>query len=305
MPVRATVVIATRNRCEDLLRAIESSVRQTATPEVLVLDDCSDDETVTEVRKQFPNVSLRSFPSARGCVVLRNVGARMAKGDYVFSIDDDAVFSSQHVVETTLANFDNARVGAIAIPLVEPNRSSQMLQSAPRKEGDWLTDSYIGTAYAVRRDLFIGLGGYREYLQHQGEERDFCLRLLAAGYVTKLGRGDPIYHFESQRRDYRRMDFFGRRNDVLFALQNVPSRQLVMHLAGTLGNGIIAAWRARRLRWMLCGMAAGLAEIAHVERRPVATRVYKLNRLLRKAKAVQLAEIISLLPSMALIRDLV
>jgi hypothetical protein len=100
-------------------------------------------------------------------------------------LDDDAVFSSPFVVEQTLLDFSHPRIGAVAIPYIEPHKANKEMQRAPTREDVWITASYIGTAHAVRRDVFLALGGYREHLVHQGEEGDFCLRMLAAEHEGK------------------------------------------------------------------------------------------------------------------------
>ena len=206
---RATVVIATKNRCDDLRRAISSAIAQTAKPEVIVVDDGSTDGTAEMVRAEFPGVRLECSNVSRGCIVQRNRGAFLASGEIIFSLDDDAQFSTVSVVEQTLKDFDDPRIGAVAVPYVEPKKTSRLMQSAPDAFGTWITNTFIGTAHALRRDLFLSLSGYREPLFHQGEEGDFTIRLLDAGYVVRLGRSDAIIHWESPIRDFQRMDFYG------------------------------------------------------------------------------------------------
>ena len=113
----------------------------------------------------------------------------MAEGDVIFSLDDDAVFSSRFVVEQTLRDFSHPRIGAVAIPYIEPHKANKEMQRAPTREDVWITASYIGTAHAVRRDVFLALGGYREHLVHQGEEGAFCIRMLAAEKPIADGGG--------------------------------------------------------------------------------------------------------------------
>jgi GT2 family glycosyltransferase len=122
------------------------------------------------------------------------------------------------------------------------------------------------------------LGGYREELFYMGEESDYCLRMLQAGYVTRLGRADPVAHHESAHRSTERMDFYGRRNDIIYAWQNVPMPYLPLHLGATILHGSVYAVRsARHPMRMFSGMFGGLAECfrGDFERRPVNSRIYR------------------------------
>src|SRR5688572_29422087 len=168
----ATVVVTTKNRRDELASAIKSALAQSVAAEVLVIDDGSTDGSAAMVRSQFPGVRLERYETSLGHIVRRNRAAQLAKSDIIISIDDDAVFFSPHTVAQTLAEFDHPRVAAVAIPYVEPRKSTVVLQQAPSAEGVFVTDDFIGTAHAVRKDVFLRLGGYREALVHQGEEMD-------------------------------------------------------------------------------------------------------------------------------------
>lgn len=292
-PFDATLVITTRNRKESLRGALASALAQTARLEVLVLDDGSNDGTSELVRQEFPGVHLHRFDKSAGLIQRRNDGARLASAPILFSIDDDAAFSSPNTVQQTLAEFDTDRVGAVAIPFVNVQGSAQINQRAPAP-GVFVTATFTGTAHALRRDLFLQLGGYRAQLIHQGEESDYCIRMLDLGYIVRLGTADPIHHFESPRRDFRRMDFYGRRNDVLFAWHNVPGAALLPHLAATTWNGVRFAVRQGRISPMLRGIAAGYFAMPITERsarRPVRRTTYRLFRELKVRGPLPLSQI--------------
>src|SRR4051794_13985700 len=117
----ASVVITSRNRKDDLLNAIDSCLTQSVPLEVLVFDDASTDGASAAILERFPpdrfpQVRLFTEPKAVGYIVLRNKGARLARSNFIFSIDDDAIFTTSTVVETTLKDFQHPRVGAVAIP---------------------------------------------------------------------------------------------------------------------------------------------------------------------------------------------
>jgi glycosyltransferase involved in cell wall biosynthesis len=271
-------------------------------PEVLVIDDGSGDSTSEMVRSEFPDVRLERSEDSCGYIFQRNRAASLVNGKVIFSIDDDAEFSSPNVIERTLQDFSDPRIGAVAIPYLESRNQDELYQSTPNAFDIWVTDRFVGTAHAVRRDVFLRLGGYREHFRHQGEEGDYCIRMLAAGYVTRLGRADAVCHYESPKRSSERMDFYGRRNDILFAWQNVPMPYLPLHLGATVLHGCAYAVRsAHHPRKMFAGMLSGFAECIRgdVKRRPVDSRIYHLSRELKKRGPLPLRSVIDRLPAIS------
>jgi len=279
-----SVVIATKNRKEDLRRAIASCLRQSAAPEILVLDDGSTDGTSEMVAREFPTVRLYRDRVSRSVVVQRNRGARLASGDIVVSIDDDAEFPSPHTIAQTLLEFSDPSVGAIAIPFINVTQGPEVLQQAPRRDGKFLIANFWGTAYAVRRQVFLELGGYREALGQEMEEEDFCIRMLDAGYFTVLGNADPIHHFFSPSRDNRWRNIRGARNRVLFCWYNVPMPDLLFHLPGICANRIMFGIRSGHVLEALRGIAEGFRDWLRQpgQRMPVSSATCREFRSLRR-----------------------
>ena len=74
-PPQATVVIVTKNRKDDLRRALASTFRQAGvTFDVLVFDDASTDGTPDMVRTEFPQARLHVAEVSTGHIVHRNRG---------------------------------------------------------------------------------------------------------------------------------------------------------------------------------------------------------------------------------------
>lgn len=295
--MKSTLVITTKNRKDDLRRAIASAARQTEPLEVIVLDDGSSDDTAEMVSREFPQVRLFRSETSIGLVAQRNRGANLASGDIIFSIDDDAEFSTPDVVAQTIGEFSHPSIGAVAIPYIEPKKSNICFQRAPDNRAVWITESFRGTAYAVKRDLFNEVGGFRADIVHQGEELDFCIRLLGKRRLVRLGTGDPILHYEAVRRDWGRMDYYGRRNDVLFAWRNVPFPYLPTHLMGTTFNGLRSAFSSNRYAQMLLGLGSAYRDIVfnRAEYSPVSKQTYRLHRILKKTGPRILQEVMHLL----------
>lgn len=291
--LQATVVITTKNRKEDLIKSLVSAFNQTVPLKVLVIDDGSTDGTYELVRREFPQVQIHRSDTSLGLIVQRNRAARLVETPILISIDDDAVFSTPTVIEATLREFNHPCVGAVAIPVVDVNRSPAIHQKAPEPDGIYATYSFIGTAHALRRDVFLALDGYREILIHQSEEEDYSIRMLNAGWITRCGNANPIHHFESPRRSWTRMDYFGARNKILYAWHNVPFPAVALQLPGRTGKALVFSLRPGRMLTRLRGLLDGyfLCLTSRAKRQPVKLAVYRLSRELKRLGAVPLNEI--------------
>jgi glycosyltransferase involved in cell wall biosynthesis len=296
----ATIAVTTRDRRDELRPLIESALTQTAAVEVLVIDDGSTDGTSDMVSAEYPQVVLERSETSLGLIEQRNRAATLAGGGVIVSIDDDARFTSPTTVEQTLRDFDHPRVGAVAIPFVDVRTSTRVLQEPPDRAGRWVTSSYIGTAHAVRRDVFLALGGYRGGLAQMVEEPDYCLRMLDRGFVTRLGRGDRIIHEESAKRDQKRITVLGRRNDILHGWHNVPMPYLLARLAKITAYSVIYPDARRHPGAVLRGLAMGYRDAwrARSSRDTVRRATYRLDHELRKRGPLLLSQIEDRLPAL-------
>ena len=277
------MVITTRNRRGELRTALTSVFAQSVPLEVIVIDDGSGDGTSEMVREYFPGARLIRHERSRGLIVRRNEGVHAASTNIVVSIDDDAAFSSRDIVRQTVSDFNHDRIGAVAMPYIDVNRGPEVRQRAPESAAIYVTDRFIGTAHALRRDVFVRVGGYRDDLVHQGEEGDYCVRMLERGFVVRLGNAEPIHHYESARRDFSRMDYFGARNALLFVWQNVPMPYLMWHLPVVAARLMGHTLQPKRLATRLSGMTAALARFRSSTRNPVCADTYQLARYLAAA----------------------
>lgn len=289
----ATVVISTKNRKEYLRRAVRSALEQTAAVEVLVCDDGSTDGSPEMIREEFPEAILHTSDRSEDVAVQRNRGAALASAPIIVSIDDDAMFTSPTTVAEALAAFEHPRVGVVALPFVNVRVDDHVRQRAPEPAGIYVASSFVGTAYAIRRDVFLALGGYRTFLIHQYEEEDFCIRLLDAGYLIRLGISEPIHHFHSPVRNRKGMDIWGARNTILFTWHNVPMPYFLLHMGATTLNALAAGVKAGSTLRKIHGVASGYADCLRQieERKPVRPATYRLYRRLKRYGALSMAEV--------------
>ncbi len=213
-PLTLSVAICTRNRPDELVRALRSLTRQSLTDmEILVIDNApSGGATHDAVSTDFPAVRYVVEPVA-GLNVARNRALHEARGDVVAFLDDDAV-ADPHWGATVLSVFDeNPNVG-VCTGRVEPFSTRSPGERAFEANGGfsrglqsirlpgatnlrlhgvrapliaWAVSVGSGCNFAVRRDLALALGGFDDALDMGaflpgGGDHDMLWRVLCAGH---------------------------------------------------------------------------------------------------------------------------
>ena len=94
--MRISVIIPTYNRKYLINRSIKSVINQSYKPfEIIVIDDGSEDGTFNYVREYFPEIVVIKQPN-NGVSSARNLGIKIAKGDWIAFLDsDDEWFSKK------------------------------------------------------------------------------------------------------------------------------------------------------------------------------------------------------------------
>jgi len=296
----ATVIIPTRNRADLLLQTIRSALQQTIPLELLVMDDGSTDDTARRVAAEFPAVAVHREVISRGPAWQRNRGVELSSTQVIVTLDDDCELVSPGTLARAIEQLQPPRVGAVTIPFVNVRQDNTVHSAAPNPEGIYCTAMFFGGMVAFKRAAYQEVQGYRSWYFMHVEEPDLALRLLNAGFVVRLGSGDPIHHHESPSRNS--ILELGPRNHILFTLQNVPMPYVLGHLPVTIFRSVAYVSKIGHpflgLRGAIQGIAASLAHPSR--RKPVAGPVYQLHRQLKRLGAVPLAEIESRLPPLRL-----
>jgi glycosyltransferase involved in cell wall biosynthesis len=118
-----SIIIPTYNRKEKLLQTIESIRHQTypsRSYEVIVIDDCSSDDTsqtLKRLKKNSPRlISLRNSTN-KGPAFSRNKGIRLSRGIYIFFLDDDCIAPSHWISHYVHFLEKHPSIGVVGGPL--------------------------------------------------------------------------------------------------------------------------------------------------------------------------------------------
>jgi glycosyltransferase involved in cell wall biosynthesis len=301
----ATVLITTKDRKHVLASAIESVLAQSLPVELLVMDDGSSDGTAEMVRERFPQARLIRNEKPLGIIAARNTAAREISTDVMFTLDDDAAFSDSNVVAAVVEDMRHERVGAVAIPLVDHINDQQRLispvplDSDARRQADFLcVFNFYGGANALRRGLFLELGGYQGG-GRQGEEHTYCARLLAAGYVVRVASHGHIDHYPGALdREKGTVVVHDMRNAMLFTWLYVPWPQIFVHMTGVVMSRTLRVLKRGQPGFAIQGFVRGCAAIwvGRRERRPLNHAMYRLMRDLITHRTLPLSRVEPHLP---------
>ena len=127
----ATIVLTTHDRRDLLRKAIEAARRQTVPVEIMVMDDNSTDGTAEMMEREFPDISYHRTNQTNGPCFHRNNGIALARTEIVFPLDDDSILQSPETVAQTLREFEDPRIGAVAIPFINLLQTDTITSVAP------------------------------------------------------------------------------------------------------------------------------------------------------------------------------
>ena len=199
-----TVVIPTRARPQALTRCLEALNRQTIAEalDVIVIQDGDDLPKLESTLAAFPKARLVSQRRA-GPGAARNRGAALARAPIICFTDDDCEPDPHwaEAFEAVLADGVAASVGRT----VNGVRSGR-LANASQFVLDHLTDrsreSSLHAAYgaanniAVRADVYAAVP-FDARFRFAGGDRDWCVRLHAAGYRIAYSTRALVRHRHS------------------------------------------------------------------------------------------------------------
>jgi GT2 family glycosyltransferase len=252
-----SVVIPSYNRRDCVLRLLtDLRAQQGVEFEVIVVDDCSSDDTVQALRREFPGITLLINERNGGPCVSRNRGVLAAKGEIIVGFDSDVSVPDTCLLAKVASAFAEAPAATgFAFRIFEPDN---VTDDAPRwwhplpigtaRDRAFETDYFSGTGYAFRRQSMIEAGLYPEILYMHYEEVELAWRILDQGGSIHYRPDFTVLHHASaiSRRSEIKV-FYKPRNQVLLVLRCMPLGCGFVFLLPRLAYGLLQGLRHRAL----------------------------------------------------------
>lgn len=221
-----SVVIPTYNRAQMVCDCVRS-VLATNYPalEVIVVDDCSPDDTGARIASEFgtdPRVSYQRNEKNSFQAVSRNNGARNAHGEYLFFLDDDNLVHEEIFSELIDVFAKNPGTGLVA-PLAIHQRpgKTNAVWSLGSDFNRWTSrpkdfcpnlpfdefekrygngsvtvfpTSYYPNGFMVPRKVFDSVHGFEESYEQIFEESDFGWKIRESGLDCSIAANARTDH---------------------------------------------------------------------------------------------------------------
>lgn len=215
-----SVIIVTWNALNHL-QAFLPSVMASQSPdiEIIIADNASTDESVKWVNVNYPSCKVVTLDKNYGYCGGNNRAAAHANGDVIIFLNNDvrvdrdwirnmdSYFDDKNTVavqpkirsHTNPDYFEYAgAAGGFLDKLVYPFCRGRIFDTVEKDEGqyDQSTDIFwaSGAAMAIRKEVFLKMGGFDEDFEFHMEEIDLCWRCLNMGYSIIYAPESVVYH---------------------------------------------------------------------------------------------------------------
>jgi GT2 family glycosyltransferase len=208
-PAPVAVVIATRNRGNELLATLARLRALGERPPIVVVDNGSTDGTAELVRASDLGVRVIALRRNQGGAA-RTVGARLVDSPYVAFSDDDSWWAPGALGQAADLMDRHPRLAVLAARvLVGPEeRLDPVCDEMARSPLPWAPDlpgpsvlGFIACGAVVRRAAFLEVGGFDARLGVGGEEELLAVDLAARGWGLAYTDQVVAHHHPSPSRD--------------------------------------------------------------------------------------------------------
>lgn len=185
-----TVNILSFNRRDELRNTLTKVFEQDyKNIEVIVVDNASSDGSAYMVKAEFPSVKLIQMEKNIG-IAGWNEGFKVAKGEYVLVLDDDAYPEINSIDEGVIALRENTDVGIIAFNIFNTKLNKSETTALEKS----LPHYFVGCGAMIRKIYLDQVGYFDDLYFIYYNEVDLSIRMLKKGYRIKYLKEIIVIH---------------------------------------------------------------------------------------------------------------
>lgn len=210
------------------------------------------------------DVALIELPHNIGIPAGRNVGWRATHADLVVFLDDDGWVPDPATFTRVASQFTtDPGLGILAFRIADPDTGATQRRHVPRVRADdplrsGEVTTFLGGAWAIRREILERTGGLPDEFFFAHEETDLAWRTLDLGWRIHYDADCVLFHpttSPARHAPYYRMNA---RNRIWLAKRNLPVPVGVAYVAVWLGLTLARVHDPRALRAWFGGLVEGM-----------------------------------------------
>jgi GT2 family glycosyltransferase len=211
---KVSIIIISYNSVKWLSELIPSLLNQTYSPiEIIIVDNGSDDHTVTWVNKNYPEIIVKVLKKNVSFAKANNIGIKEATGDYIFLINPDTYLEPDTIAEMVKVESATPEDVIVAGKL-RFWWAPSFINGIGNRVGSfsWGTDNALGyldfgqfdvwtelpsacfAAVLIPKRLFDTVGKIDEKFPMYYEDSEWCYRARMFGYKVIPAHNAIIYH---------------------------------------------------------------------------------------------------------------
>lgn len=255
-----SIIIITRNREQEVLACLKSVFTMNYPNfEAILVDNGSSDNTVKEVKKEFPKTILVLSKTNLGPNGGKNLGQKKAKGDFVFFLDSDTIADKNLLTELILLAQKDEKIGMVCPKIYYFDEKDiiwyaggqiNLLTSQAKNYGCDEKDlgqfdqiratHYAPTAYLVSRAAAKKVIGHEELFFMSYGESDYGYRIEKAGFKIVFCPTAKLWHrlnFKENTQSIRALGYnlplrpyYFARNRVIFMKRNASKLNFLIFM---------------------------------------------------------------------------
>lgn len=240
--------------------------------EVIVVDDCSNDDSVPFLQQHYPQIKLIQNPHNMGFSATCNAGVRAATKSLLCIVNTDVTFTPEYFtralpyfadpslfsVKGEILNYSDSFDKLINTESTSEIyykrgflRFNQRVEPQPDKLSGKLGEQFtlLGCCFVCRREMMLELDGFDEiYSPFYWEDADLAMRALHRGYHLAYVPECRVYHQLSSTlsayRSHTRRRLVSMRNKFIFTWRH-------LHGSGYWLSHVTVTFLSLLSRWLI------------------------------------------------------
>ena len=214
-----SICMLTWARIDDSEAAVRSIYSTTNVPfELLILDQSPDNKIGKYLKGIFPEIKMHYSDTNRGVAAGRNFLFSQAKGDILFSIDDDSTVGPGVIDRIHQIMTDDPSMGVLACNVIHAG----IEEFSPDDPGQYEVMIFNGQS-SISRAAITATGGYPEHFFRENEEKHLAMKIADKGFSITFIPSIVVDHKQSPiDRDFAKRLHLQARNEMYMIFELAP-----------------------------------------------------------------------------------